>query len=64
MQITAEYNASSGTAYICENDKYYTVTCTIKCFTRIVLAFQEAYGKYNYFPVGDNGIIVVFGGAS
>ena len=61
MQISAEYNTSSCMAYICEIDKYYTVKCTIEFFYKIVLAFQEVYGKFRYEAIGDNGVIVLFG---
>ena len=63
MAVLAEYNVSSGIAYIQESDSYYDVKCNIEFFCKIITMLRGIYGSFRYESVGGNCIIVLFGGA-
>jgi hypothetical protein len=61
MMVSAEYHGPSKTAYFYEHDISWVVICSIKFFVKVVLLFQEHYGKLWYEEVGKDTIFVGFG---
>ena len=61
--LTAEFNANTGMAHLCEIDHYYDVKCNIGGFTRIVQLLEDKYGKMSMHSVSKH-IIIAIGGTT
>ena len=59
MLVSAEFNPSTKTAYISENDQFIEIRCNLPGFLKAVQLLEKIYGEFSVHPVENDGIILV-----